>query len=157
MEELKVPTCRITVEVHCSGGIPMRGAIYHADSPYETGKAEQLAATLNDERDFVPFSPETGTASDELLNKQHVLRVRVDEIAPLTLRPDETAELARTSVCTLLLTDGARVSGQLVVTSRDAASRILDKVNQHLRFLPLLTDCGLEFVNRSHVVHVRFL
>jgi len=157
MYELKVPTCRITVEVHWDSGTPLRGSMYHADSTHETGKAEQLAATLNDERDFMPFSPEGGTAADELLNKQHVVRVRVDETEPLALRPDETAELARTPFCTLMLTDGARVDGQLVVASRDAASRVLDKLNQPLRFLPLLTDAGLEFVNRSHVVNVRFL
>jgi len=48
MYELKVPTCRITVEVHWDSGTPLRGSMYHADSTHETGKAEQLAATLND-------------------------------------------------------------------------------------------------------------
>lgn len=148
MHELQVPTRRLEVEIVTTAGREMRGSLFAPESRFPTGEAEFLDTLLNDERTFLPFKPDGGR--DVLFNKVHLSRVRLLGVDDLE-GPESSDGDGR---CRLVLADGSSVEAHVVVETRQASSRILDKLNQANVFLPLVTERGIEFVRREHVVQV---
>ena len=114
MEELKIPTRLIAVEVSTTDGATACGSMYHTDSPYQTGSPEDIIDELNDDRAFVPFAS-SDTMENALLSKRHIVRVRVPDLSIEDLRPGEASELTHAHRCTLQFDDGTRVTGRLVL------------------------------------------
>ncbi len=150
MNQLRVPTRRITVEVRTADGALAQGAMFHTETLYQTGGAEDIADELNDERSFVPFVAHDSEACDCLLNKRHIVRVRI--AGPTEIRRPSAAGAP---LSTLLFSDGSWLTGRLLLDAPSGASRLLDKFNQAATFLPFATEDGVEFVNRAHIVRVR--
>ena len=153
MQELKVPMRRIAVEVCLVGGARVTGFLFHAESPYQTASPGDIAAELNDERDFVPFD-----ASDDdrfsLLAKRHLLRIRIQGAQVDDLEPAAAAELEAAQPCELEFDDGTRLTGRPALGSPAGASRLLDKLNQAPTFLHVVTANGIELVNMRRIVRV---
>ena len=70
-----------------------------------------------------------------------------------TLRPDP-ASAEPAPICTIVLRDRSRLTGQLVFDAPLSASRLVDKFNQAPSFMTFVTDDGVDFVRRSHVTQV---
>jgi hypothetical protein len=161
VEDLQVPTQTVEVEVLTDGGERLSGSLFVPQSRFATGKPEEVIEILNDERRFLPFRPDARarkTASDAapratpeiVLNKDHIVSVRVGRAA----RRRRKAAPPAAGAVTLWLTDGSRVSGEVAVETPWASSRLVDKVNQEQRFVPVISDEGLLFVQRTHVLRL---
>lgn len=163
MEELQVPTRRIRVEIIANSGDRFHGALFAPEMQYRTRPVEYVLHLLNDDRDFLPFQRESGSESSMIFNKSHIVRVRLETDGPWADPFDSDSEPQEFStygadmeheVCTALLSDGTRLSGRLAVETRWSSSRLLDKLNMAQRFVPFVTDQGIEFVQRDRMVRI---
>jgi hypothetical protein len=145
---------RLPVDVFTTDGVRASGSLYLVAASYTRGGPEDVADLLNDERTFVPFAGHDPSERPGVLHKGHIVRVHtgaspVDlQNAPATSRTDGVG------ACTLLLDDGTWLEGRLCVDTPLASSRLVDKLNLATRFVPVLAEDGLVFVNRDHVIRV---
>lgn len=153
MEELQVPTRRIHVEVFVTTGARVAVALFVHAAPYETGDAEDVLHVLNDKRAFLPLAMDGNAGEAFVINKDHILHVRLPWNGAPSFEcvrdraPDDGAE------STMLLSDGTCLKGTLALDTPTSASRIVDKLNQASSFVPFVTADGIDFVQKSHVVH----
>ena len=154
MKELRVPTRRITVEVYTTDGARTRGSMFHTESLYETGSAEDIVAELNDERVFVPIRSDDEEADSSLLSKRHIVRVHVPDLTVADLRPIEAEEALHAETCTLLLDDGSRLTGRPVVETPASLSRLVDKFNHAPAFMTFVSDDGVDFVHGDRIARI---
>jgi len=158
MEELQIPTHSIAVEIHTADGKQIAGMLYSPQVRFVSGPPAEVIHVLNDERAFLPFQAITrkGRKREQvILNKDHIVRVR------LIRAPGSSAEDAinvnddeAPGPCTLVLSDGTRVAGRVAVQTPCFQSRLVDKLNQAERFIPIVSDEAVDFVQRSHVVRL---
>ncbi len=154
MQELQVPTRRIRVEV-VTFGQRLEGVLFLSCAPYQSGRPEDVAEVLNDGRAFVPFETNGASARHLALNKQHILRVHVHGEEDATDAAAPGADDDRfPHPADIVLADGSRVSGEIVLDTPPSAARLLDKLNLADRFLAVRNADGFEFVQRDHIVHV---
>ena len=154
MQELQVPTRAILVEVLVTTGTHISGSMYVPDSPNQNNDADEVMHLLNDERSFVPLAVSGEKGGPFVLSKAHIVRVRV----PLSESEarDRVAEStpSDSSMSTLLLVDGSVLEGTLAVVTPPSLSRLVDKLNSADRFLAVISTEAIDFVQKSHVVHV---
>ena len=153
MEELQVPTHRIDVEVFITSGAEIHGSLYAHESPYHSGNPEDVIHLLNDERVFLPLCVEGRAAGPYVVNKTHIVRVHlpiseVDRQDRLSTAPIDVED------CTLFLSNGTTLTGMLSIETPTNSSRLVDKLNFADGFVPVYTGDGIDFVRKSHVVHV---
>ncbi len=158
MEDLQVPTHEITVKVHTDTGDHIHGSLFVAGMPFQTGRPEEVARVLNDERMFLPFHAEP-RHEFSILNKAHIRRVSVQRSPLAEGQPDgspyeDVAFVGETTRCRVLLEDGTRLDGEVLVDTPRSMSRLIDKLNCAERFLQVVTEDSVEFVHADHVVCV---
>ncbi len=151
MEELRVPTRRVAVELFMADGVHTRGVMYLTPTRHDAGSPEEIAELLNDDRVFVPFRADDPTIEVWIVNKQHLMRVHLEDCD--TLRPDP-ASAEPAPICTIVLCDRSRLTGQLLFDAPLSMSRLVDKFNGAPSFMTFVTDDGVDFVHRSHVTQV---
>lgn len=152
MEELRVPTRQIHVEVVISTGAHVQGSLFVHESPYYSCNSEYVVHLLNDERTFLPLAVDEHPAAPFIVNKSHIVRVRLP--LPAQERSEQTEHAAIDHAdCTLHLADGDSVKGTLSLDTPETSSRVVDKLNLAESFVPVVTDEGIDFVRKSHVVH----
>ena len=159
MEELQVPTRRITVKVFVDTGESYSGSLFVAGSHFPTSRPEEVLGVLNDERVFLPFQADLPSTEFSLLNKTHVLRVRVEwdplaEGQPDGMPYEEPGLLEDTTPRRVFLKDGTRLVGDIYVDTPARMSRLVDKLNHAEQFLQVVTEDSIEFVQTRHVVYV---
>ena len=154
MEQLRVPTRRIEVEVFLEDGAQVKGTLFHRAAMYDCGGAADVCHDLNDERAFLPFDTDDENSGDALLSKRHIIRVLVHDFTVDQLGPGQTEQFEQASTSMLMLDDGTQLSGRLVLETPLASSRLLDKFNQAPTFVPFVTDLGVELINCAHVVRI---
>jgi len=154
MDELRVPTRRVEVEIVFANGSTDRGSFYLTDSPYAEAAAKELSEFLNDEREFVPFSSDDSHVGHSLICKRHLLRVRTQDMSAESLKNPGHEPTAGDTSCVVLFDDESRLSGQAVHEVPLSCSRLVDKVNQSPPFLAFVTAEGLEFLQVSHIVRI---
>ena len=132
-------------------GVHTHGVMYSAPTRHLTGTVEEVAELLNDDRSFIPFRADDPTIEVWIVNKQHLMRVHVDDSD--TLRPDP-ASAGPAPLCTIVLCDRSRLTGQLLFDAPPSMSRLVDKFNAAPPFMTFVTDDGVDFVHRSHVTQV---
>lgn len=153
LEELQVPTHRIPVEVYTDRGEVFAGGLFVAESPYHSSHVEHLVQALNDERSFLPFDAADADTDCAILNKDHMVRVKM-KTAPVMLLEGLGGSLCDSKPCRVLMSDGARLEGHLTVDTPWSLSRLLDKLNRAERFVRLVDDEHIEFLQTSHIVRV---
>ncbi len=154
MQELQVPTRPILVDVLVTTGEQIEGSLYVTKSAEETDDANEVMKLLNDERSFVPLAVMGKKDGPFVLSKAHIVRVRVPLLEGDAFdRADESAP-SDPSTSTLLLVDGTVLEGALAVVTPPSLSRLLDKLNSADVFFPVVSTEAIDFVQRSHVVHV---
>ena len=154
MQELQIPTRPILVDILVTTGAPISGSLYVPESPQQTHDADEVINLLNDERSFVPLAVTGQRSGPFVLSKAHIVRVRLPLLEGEAL--DRTSESAPSdsSTSTLLLVDGSILEGTLVVVTPPSLSRLLDKLNAADLFLSVVSTEAIDFVQRTHVVHV---
>jgi len=161
MNEFQVPTRPVWVDVFLADGRNLSGRMFLVEDPRIDKHTDLLLGILNDSREFIPFevSDERG-ARGLVLNKDHIVRVRlVADVEGARESPDmpdleEALDVVGTpaeETAILYLSDGSRISGQVAVQTPDSLSRPVDKLNNALRFLPVVHDDGVDIVQRCHV------
>jgi hypothetical protein len=158
MEELQIPTHAIAVEIHTADGKQFAGTLYAAEVRFVSGQPAEVIHLLNDERAFLPFQTTTrkGRRREQvILNKDHIVRVRLAR-PPASPGEEETSvnDEEAPGPCTLVLSDGTRVAGRVAVETPRFQSRLVDKLNHAERFIPVISDKAVDFVQRSHVVRL---
>ena len=146
MEELRIPTREVEVTLHMADGVQTRGVMYLTPTQHPAGCLNDIAELLNDDRVFIPFRDDDPTIEVWIMNKKHLARVHLEHL--------DTPELEPAPLCTVVLGDRSRVTGQLVFDARESMSRLVDKFNAAPSFMTFATDEGIDFVNRSHVTQV---
>jgi len=154
VQELQIPTRPILVEILVTTGALISGSLYVPESPQQTHDADEVIHLLNDERSFVPLAVTGNNGGPFVLSKAHIVRVRLPLLEGEAL--DRTSESAPSdsSTSTLLLVDGSVLEGTLAVVTPPNLSRLLDKLNTADLFLSVISTEAIDFVQRSHVVHV---
>ena len=154
MQELQIPTRPILVEILVTTGALISGSLYVPESPQQTHDPDEVIHLLNDERSFVPLAVTGNNGGPFVLSKAHIVRVRLPLLEGEAL--DRTSESAPSdsSTSTLLLVDGSVLEGTLAVVTPPNLSRLLDKLNTADLFLSVISTEAIDFVQRSHVVHV---
>jgi hypothetical protein len=153
VEELQVPTHRIDVELFVTSGAEIHGALFAPESPYHSGNPDDVIHLLNDEREFLPLLVEDRPAGPYVVNKTHIVRVHlpvseVDRQDRLSTAPIDVED------CTVFLSNGTTLQGMLSIETPTTSSRLVDKLNLAAPFVPVYTGDGIDFVHKSHVVHV---
>ena len=154
MKELQVPTRKIHAELYTLAGEHFHGRLFLAESPFLSGGPEDVIESLNDERDFVPFSLDKPDEGRTIVGKDQILRIRLDEVDSLlpVLTTETDAEPERT--CSFVLADGSRLTGQIYLETPTESSRVLDKLNLAARFMVVLTEHGVELIQKRHIARV---
>ncbi|HKQ59878.1 MAG TPA: hypothetical protein VJS92_01260 [Candidatus Polarisedimenticolaceae bacterium] len=145
MLELQIPTRRIAGSISTVQGATLEGSLFLRPNPYHTD-VEDVLETLNDDRKFLPFLAERPFAGSCALNKTHIVRVHVP--GAVASEPGDPAQPQHA----LVLADGSRVVGQILIDAPPSASRMLDKLNLAGRFVPVAAADGIHFVHLTHVV-----
>ncbi len=127
-------------------GVHTRGVMYLMPTRHDVGRPEEIAELLNDDRVFVPFRADDPTIEVWIVNKQHLMRVHLEDCD--TPRPEPAP------ICTIVLCDRSRLTGQLLFDTPLSTSRLLDKFNGVPPFMTFVTDDGVDFVQRSHITQV---
>jgi hypothetical protein len=156
MNDFQVPIGAVGVEMFLADGVQIQGRIFLAQDPRHPGFTDRLISVLNDEREFLPFEVGVDQGARSLvLNKDHIVRVRVLEPDPdeksSSFSDHAPGEASRTEAI-LHLSDGTQVSGCVMVDTPLASSRLVDKLNNGLRFVPVVRDDGIDLVQRTHVL-----
>jgi hypothetical protein len=149
VQELQVPTRTVEVECVTVAGQRLRGALFVPVSPQRQDDLHDVIELLNDERLFVPFRSADSTFGPSLINKRQVLRVRL-----AGLPPEEGPDAGGEQDCTLVLLDGSRLQGRVILAKPPCSARVLDKLNDVHDFVPFVSADGHELVQRRHVVRV---
>jgi hypothetical protein len=135
----------------------MRGLLYTQDTRFESSAVWDVLRFLNDDRAFLPVATPGGGqpfGSGSVVAKAHVMRVTIAPLGPLPAGDVEPwAVAAEASLeCCVVLRDGTRRSGRVLVETPPSLSRLGDRMNAGGAFLPLMTTEGLDFIARSHVL-----
>jgi hypothetical protein len=157
VEELQVPTRPVPVDIYGVDGRRLAGSLFLVESEYNADQRQGIVRLLNDERAFLPFQVDAEGASSEhsvLLNKKHIVRVRLGDVCTCAEDAIDEASLESGPTAALTLTDGSRVAGEIMIETPWSLSRLVDKMNHDQRFIPIRCDHGLVAVQRSHVVRV---
>ena len=96
MDDLRVPTVALAVEVACSDGRRSRGEVFVPEqSPRHTGRMH-VEEWVNEPTEFFPFRSEDGSA---LLNKRQVVMITVENaLPPVTEETDQSLPHRRVQV-----------------------------------------------------------
>jgi hypothetical protein len=155
LEELRTPTHGIEVEVHIEGTSPFRGEVFSPDFPPPTNSFSDLNRLLHDGRRFLPLRVQANS-QETLFHKAHLLRLHMEDGAACGAppAPDDAHLRASGPSCALLLNDGTRLAGELLVDAPEHAARLIDRLNHAREFVPLRTLDGFVFINRDCIVRV---
>jgi hypothetical protein len=157
LRELQVPTRRVPVEIFLRTGGHLEGVLFLVDTPLHARPPWEVLEVLNDDRRFLPVLAQGPESERFVLNKEHILRVRLR--SPESRTGEDPAwvgleELEPPDASTFHLSDGQLLRGQLCLDTRPNASRPLDKLNQARTFIAVHCADGVEFVRTSAVVRV---
>jgi hypothetical protein len=142
------------VEVFTDRGEHFSAGLFVTETPFHASRLESVLETLNDERSFLPFRGEPPLSEFVILNKTHIMRVKLEQ-SPDGFVPQGYGGFSTDKeVCCLMLADGTRLTGQVAVDTRWTLSRLVDKLNQAGRFMTVVTPEHIELIQTSQVVRV---
>ena len=154
MRELQIPMRPILVDVLVTTGAHISGSMFIPESPHQTDDAHEVMHILNDERSFIPLAV-TGTKNIPfVLSKTHIVRVRLPLSESDALDRISESAPSDSPTSTLLLVGGTVLEGTLTVVTPPSLSRLVDKLNSGDLFVSVVSTAAIDFVQRSHVVHI---
>ena len=154
MQEFQIPTRPIPVDVLVTTGEHICGSIYVPHSGHQPNDADDVMLLLNDERRFVPLAVTEKKSGPFVLSKAHIVRVRIQLSEGEAQDRVSGSAPTDSPTSTLLLVDGSVLEGTLAVITPPSLSRLVDKLNFADLFLSVVSNGEIDFVQKSHVVHV---
>ncbi len=154
MRELQIPMRPIVVDVLVTTGALISGSMYIPESPHQTNDAQEVMHLLNDERSFIPLAVTGRKGGPFVLSKTHIVRVRLPLSESDALDRISESAPSDSPTSTLLLVGGSVLEGTLTVVTPPSLSRLVDKLNSGDLFVSVVSTEAIDFVQRSHVVHV---
>ena len=154
MQDLQIPMRPIVVDVHMTTGAHINGSMFILESPHQTNDAHEVRHLLNDDRSFIPLAVTGKERRPFLLSKTHIVRVRLPLSEGDALDRISASGPSDVPTSSLLLVDGSVLEGTLTVVTPPSMSRLVDKLNSADLFLSVISTAAIDFVQRSHVVHV---
>ena len=154
MQELQIPTRPILVDVLVTTGEHIIGSVFVPQAVQLANDADDVMLLLNDERRFVPLAVTGKKDGPFVLSKAHIVRVRIALSEGETFDRVSGATPIDSPTSTLLLVDGSVLEGTLAVITPLSLSRLVDKLNFADHFLSVVSPGAIDFVQKSHVVHV---
>lgn len=156
MESYVVPQRKVQVQVQLLDGSELAGDMY-APAVGVDGEPGHLIDSLNEESvDFVVLN-DGSTA--HVVHAARILTVRIvgDTVEEQVKQEIEEAPLSRHLLVKLHLTSGVEVIGQLTYVPPEDHARLKDYLNTARRFIPLVIQKQLTYVNRGQIISARAL
>ena len=145
---LKVPKKKVPLIVNFVGEKSIRGNIFLcSQSPFRVGE-ELVIDLLNEEDPFFPFEIEN-PPSIRFISKRNIMSADTSE--------DSASEegVGKKEEITVLLSDGQKLSGELLIEQPEHKSRVLDFFNSKEKgFFKLSNKTEIHYVNIEHVDQV---
>ena len=154
MQELQIPMRPILVDVHVTTGAHINGSIFIPQSKHQTNDAQEVMQVLNDERGFIPLAVAGKKRGPFVVSKTQIVRVRLPLSESDVLDRISESAPSDSPTSSLLLVDGSVLEGILTVVTPPSQSRLVDKLNSADLFVSVVSTAAIDFVQRSHVVHV---
>ena len=142
MEEFRVPTTSIEVELQFTDSRVQRGAIFVPAS-------QSVEAWSSDTAAFFPFRS-AGTQGTELIARRFV--VRLSYTAPPASGEDTQTTMERCAV--VIECPGGRFEGEVILDTPSNQRRLVDYVNQPAAFISLRKGERVHLIQKRLVVRV---
>ncbi len=149
MSELKVPTVALRAEIACADGRMFAGRIFVPAGSHHGG-AMRPGEWLNEPPLFFPFLPDE-TDLPVLVNKDQVLVVSVPTLADEVPEYEDAGSVERRVI---LECGDKKIEGIVVIQLPENQRRVLDYVNQAIRFVSLRDGERHHYVQKHHVTRV---
>jgi hypothetical protein len=154
MGELTVPKQRIEVAVQLAGGLERRVSLFLAEGAPGHAGQERIGDLLEVDGEFIP-AVDAAAEGMTFLRCAAILVVAAPSGPALGAADDVT--LPTEHEVDVALDDGRVLHGVLSYALPTDRSRLVDYLNQPARFLPLLRDGEVLFVNKNHVTRISAL
>lgn len=151
MSQFRVEKRRAEAEIMLATGRSVRGAFFLAGSSATHAGPERIGDLLNGESGFFPFETGPAEADTLLVNRAHVVSVRLLE------RRDEPQHDPGYAIATargvaMLLTNGITLTGTVRVYRPQGRDRLSDYARSPETFRYLESDDATYIVNSGHIV-----
>jgi hypothetical protein len=135
-------------------GETVRGYFFVAHASPRSSGPELVGELLNAETGFFPFEVHDDNSGPQtvLYNRHHVVTVA---LADAEARRDPGYEVARQRFVSVLLSNGARISGSIRVYRPEGRDRLSDWARQAEVFRYIETDTVTMLVNVAHIIEVK--
>ena len=90
----------------------------------------------------------------QLLGKDQILRIRLDGVDSLLPVLSTETDSEPEQSCRFVLADGSRLVGQIYLDTPSESSRVLDKLNLAARFVAVISEYGIDLIQKRHIVRV---
>ena len=153
MSQFRVEKRRAEAEMTLATGTTVRGAFFLAGSSAKHVGPERIGDLLNAETGFFPFETGPDDADTLLVNRTHVVCVRLlDRADEPQLDPGYDVATAREVA--MLLTDSRTLRGTVRVYRPQGRDRLSDYARSAEVFRYLETRDGTFIVNSAHIVSI---
>jgi hypothetical protein len=154
MSQFRVEKRRVEAELTLSSGHSVRGIFFLAGSCSRHAGPERVADLLNAQDGFFPFETAPEPAATILVNRAHVISVRLLE-QPDEPQLDPGYAVAPERRVIMLLSNGTALSGSVRVYRPEGRDRLSDYAQSPDTFRYLECADGTFVVNRAHIVNLR--
>ena len=150
MDDFRVPTTRLPVEIHCADGQQVLGEIFlPAQSSLQPGpmRPDEWSATVHA---FFPFRAHD-TSAMAILNRDTVVAITV----PATANADEGELWVDSPICRVAVdAGGRRFEGEIVVDTPPGHQRVADWLNASGAFITVRAGMAHHLIQKRHVTRV---
>lgn len=153
MSQFRVEKRRAEADVTLATGAVVRGAFFLAGSAPRRDGPERVADLLNAEPGFFPFETASPDRATLLINRAHVVCVRLLERAD-EAQLDPGYAIATVRRVQMVLTTGATLTGVVRVYWPQGRDRLSDYARSADAFRYLESPEGTFVVNTAHVVNL---
>jgi hypothetical protein len=155
MSQFHVEKRRAKAELTLSSGHTVHGIFFLAGSCSRHSGPERIADLLNAQDGFFPFETGRDPAGTVLINRAHVVSVRLLE-QPDEPQLDPGYLVAPERQVVMLLTNGATLRGAVRVYRPEGRDRLSDYAQQSFETFRYLESAdGTFVVNCAHIVNLR--
>jgi hypothetical protein len=151
MDDYRVPTVPLTVELHCADGRRFAGRIFLPAQSSRIAGAMLPEEWVDTPQPFFPFSAEDG-GHPTIFNKRDVVALTVKAEANLPPDDEEAADLALHGV--IVEACGQRFGGDVLIDMPRNQRRIVDVLNNASTFVTVRDGDRHHLIQKRHITRV---
>ena len=153
ISEFRVEKAKAHAAITLSSGLTVTGAFFVSGRSATHNGPERVKDVLNSETGFVPFEvTDSSSRHTTLFNRDHILCVEL--IGNAEARLDPGYDVATRRKVSMLLSNGARLSGHVSVYRPRGLDRLSDFARSPERFQYLETVSATLLINVQHLVEL---